>query len=236
MRQSREFIVALFALLLFAGKALAQVPANPPNNVTLLHLSETAERTVPRDRLRVALAVEIIDSDAAKVQAEVNQRMKSALARIKAVSDVALETGGYNVFLETPSAGARRWHGSQSATLVAADFGKLLALVGALQQDGLVVKGMTPELSREARQSVEDELTEVALARLRARAERIATGLNDKIDAYRDLHIGNASTPQPFMRAVAAPSGISPSAPPPVAEPGEALVSVTVQADIALTK
>jgi uncharacterized protein len=235
MRSSKKFFAPLLLLVGLAFPAIAQAPP-PPSNATLLHLSETAERNVPRDRLRVMLAAEVTDPDAAKVQAEINRRMSGALAHIKSVPDIALETGGYSVFLETPSTGSRRWHGSQSVTLVAADFGKLLGLVGALQQDGLIIKGMAPELSREARQAVEDELTEAALARLRARAERIANGIGAKVDAYRDLHIGNANTPQPFMRAVAAPSGISQSAPPPVAEPGEALVTVTVQGDIALTK
>src|SRR5579863_6350531 len=234
MRSSKKFIAALPLLVGLASPAIGQAPPSSIN-ATILHLSETAERNVPRDRFRVALAAEATDPDAAKVQAEINRRMSTALPRIKSVSDVALETGGYSVYQDNPSVGAQRWHGSESITLEAADFAKLLALVGSLQQGGLVIKGMAPELSREARQSVEDELTDVALERLRKRAERVAVGLGAKVDTYRDIHIGNAVTPQPLMRVAKAAGEISSPAMAPVAEPGEAPVSVTVQADIALT-
>jgi len=139
----------------------------------------------------------------------------------------------YNVYEERPDKAPSRWHGSQSMSLVAADFAKLLTLVGTLQQDGLVVRGLAPALSREARQAVEDELTDTALARLQKRAARIAAGLNTRIERFRDLSIGNAGAPQPqpVFRAMAAAAM---PAPPPVAEPGEAVVSVTAQADIIL--
>ena len=233
MQALRGFFIGMIVLAAHAGLAAAQVlPA--PGNPTVLHLTETAERNVPRDRLRVQLAAEVADADAAKVQAEINRRMNAALARIKAAPEIALETNGYNVYQEHPDKAPPRWHGSQSIALTAGDFAKLLALVGALQQDGLVITGMAPELSRDARQSVEDALTDEALARLKQRADHIASELGTKVDAYRDLHIGNAATPPPPMRLQAAASFAQ--APPPVAEAGEAVVSVTVQADIALAK
>jgi predicted secreted protein len=234
MLSFQQFLVALLAFPALAASASAQTPP-PPSNATVLHLSETAERNVPRDRLRVRLAAEIADPDAAKVQAEINRRMTAALARIKGVPDIVAETNGYSVYQENPGKTPPRWHGSQSIALVAKDFAALLALVGTLQQDGLVITGLAPELSREARQSVEDELTDDALMRLQKRAEHIAVGLGAKVDLYRDLRIGNAATPQPLMRAMAEAGSLSQSSPP-VAEPGEAVVSVTVQADIALAK
>jgi predicted secreted protein len=205
-------------------------------NATLLHLTETAQRAVPRDQLRVDFAVEVTDPDAAKVQAEINRRMSAALARIKAVPDVTLETTGYNVFAEHPDKKPAQWHGSQSISLTAGDFTTLLTLAGTLQQEGLVMRGLTPQLSRAAQQSVEDELTDTALARLRKRAERIAAGLGVKVERFRGLTIGNASAsppPMPLMRQMTAAAPMP--APPPVAEPGEATVSITAQADILLT-
>jgi predicted secreted protein len=204
------------------------------SRATVLHLSETAQRNVPRDRLRVDLAAEVTDPDAAKVQAEINRRMNAALARIKAVPDIAVETNGYSVYQDRPDKGPTQWHGSQAISLTAADFAKLLALVGNLQQqDGLVVRGLAPELSREARQSVEDELTDTALARLQKRAERVATGLGTRVDRFRDLTIGNVAAPPVPLRAMVAAVAPMP-APPPIAEPGEATVSITAQADILL--
>lgn len=230
-----KFLATLLMLPALLAPAIAQTPS-APNNATVLHLTETAERSVPRDRLRVQLAAEVTDADAAKVQAEINHRMSAALARIKAVPDIAVETNGYSVYQENPGKAPPRWHGTQSIALVAKDFAPLLALVGTLQQDGLVTTGLTPELSRDARQSVEDELTDEALARAKKRADHIAAGLGTKVDIYRDLRIGNAATPQPMMRAMTVTGGLSESASPPVAAPGATVVSVTVQADIALAK
>jgi uncharacterized protein len=222
-------------VLLLAAQAVpaaAQTPSASADT-TVLHLNETAERNVPRDRLRVQLAVEFTDANAAKVQAEINRRMGAALARIKAAPDIAVETEGYSVYENRRDKAAVRWHGSQTISLRAKDFTQLLTLVGALQQDGLIVKGMAPELSREAREGVEDELTDAALTRLRQRAEHIAAGLGATVEALREVRIGNAGAPPSPLRAMAV-MGAARAALPPVAEPGEATISVTVSADIAL--
>jgi predicted secreted protein len=224
----------IFGLMAAVAAAPAAAQTAPAATMTVLHLSETAQREVPRDRLRVELAAQAVDANASKVQAEINRRMTAALARIKSVPDIAVETQGYSVYEERNDKGPTSWHGSQSVAVTGKDFGAVLALVGTLQQDGLIVQGMTPELSREARQAVEDELTDVALQRLRRRADHIAAGLGAKVDMFRDLHIGNAAPPSPVpLRAMMAMKG-SAAAPPPVAEAGEATVSVTVSADIAL--
>ncbi len=220
-------------VLFIAAQALpaAAQSSNAAGNTTMLHLSETAERNVPRDRLRVQLAAEFVDTDAAKVQTEINRRMNAAVARIKSVPDIAVETEGYGVYDERGDKAPPRWRGSQSISLLAKDFPSLLALVGALQRDGLIVKAMTPELSREAREAVTDELTDSALRRLRQRAEHIAAGLGARVDGFRDVRIGNVAVPPSPLRATAAVAGMQR---PPIAEPGEAPVSVSVSADIAL--
>jgi predicted secreted protein len=222
----------LIALAVSIAPAVAQTPV--VSNATVLHLTETAERNVARDRLRVELAVEISDPDAAKVQAEINRRMMAALALVKSAPDIAVETDGYTVYQDRPANALPRWHGSQSVSLVGKDFTALLALVGTLQQNGLVITGLAPELSHEAEQSVEDALTDSALARLQQRAAHIAASLGAAVDAFRDVRVGDAGAPQPIMRAMAMAGGMSQSASPPVAEAGEATVRVMVQADIAL--
>lgn len=228
-----RLVATLFVLLASATAAAAQ-PTSSPGATTLLHLTETAKRSVPRDRLRIVLAAEFIDRDAAKVQAEINRHMNMALARIKATPDIAVETQGYNVYEERSDRAPPRWHGSQSLSLTAKNFAALLTLAGALQQDGLVIKGLSPELSDAARRAVEDQLTEEALARLQARARRIAAGLGAKVASYRDLRIGNASVPPSPLRSMVAMASAR-AALPPVAAPGEATVSVTVSGEIVLT-
>ena len=225
------FTIAALLLMIAmtaARPAIAQTAPTPPN-ASLLHLAETAQRNVPRDTLRANLAADVTDADPAKVQAEINRRMTAALARIKVQPDITVETTGYSVRHEQIDKAPARWHGVQSLSLTGKDFAGLLTLVGALQQQGLVVTGLAPELSRDARRSLEDGLTDEALARLRQRADRFAGSLGTKVQAYRDVEIGNASPPPSPMRMMAMAASAPSEVPPPVAEPGEETVSVTVR-------
>lgn len=227
------------AALLLLSLSLAAMPGahaqTAANDQTILHLTETAQREVPRDVLHATLAAEASDADATKVQAAINQRMAAALARIKQVPNIDVETTGYSVYRDNPNQPRGVWHGSQSATLTGKDFPALLGLVGVLQQLGLVMQNLSPDLSHEARQSVEDALTNDALTRLQQRAARIATTLNSKVAGLRSITVGNVNPPPPVFRsmAMAAPSS-SAAMPPPVAEAGSATVTVTVTADVAL--
>ncbi len=188
---------------------------------------------VQRDRLTASLRVEANDADPARLQAEINRRMAAALDRAKAVAAVSVATGGYSVYEEQAKAGvAARWHGQQSLSLSARDAAPLLALAGALQQEGLVLSSLGYVLTPEAARAVEDELTNEALSRLRDRAARIAGALGMGVERLRDVQVGNAdgTAPVPYQiraRAVAA-------APPPVAEPGDAVVSVSISAEVLL--
>jgi predicted secreted protein len=221
-------------LLIGMPTAQAQTPP-PPSDQTILHLSESAQRDMPRDLLHATLSAEATDSDATKVQGIINQRMAAALVRIKQVPDITTETAGYSVYRDNPDKKPPVWHGSQSVTVTGKDFAALLTLIGALQQQGLVMQNLSPDLSRDARQSVEDALTNEALTRLQQRADRVATTLGAKVAGIRSLTVGNVNPPAPVFRAMAMAPGISSSAVvPPVAEAGSAEVSVTVQAEIAL--
>lgn len=228
-----------FALLTGLSSALAQTaaPQSPLSDQSMLRLSETAQRDVPRDLLRATLAAEATDADAGKVQADINQRMSAALTRIKQVAGVTVETGGYNVYREMPDKQPPRWHGSQTVNLTAKDFAALLGLTGALQQQGLVIQGLSPDISREAKQTVEDALTDEALTRLKQRAERIAATAGVKLLGIHALTVGNVNAPppivQPLMRMAAASAA---PMPPPVAEAGNATVSVTATAEFTLAR
>lgn len=235
MRMIVQGFAALVGMFLLAAPVNAQTVQPAADKDSLLHLTETAQRSVPRDRLRVELTADVTDADAGKVQAEINKRMTAAVAKIKAVPDLSVETGGYSVYWEQPDKQSPRWHGRQSVSFTGKDFAAILALTGPLQQQGMVVTTMTPELSREARQAVEDALTDTALTRLRQRADRVAATLGTKVGGYRDIRVSSADAqpPRPMMRVMAM-SAAPAAAPPPVAEAGDAIVSITADGDIIL--
>lgn len=226
------------AAVTLAVSALAAAPARAAEprerDATVLHLTEHAERLVVRDRLRAILHVDATGADPAQVQAEVNRRLAAAVARAKAVPAVTTATAGYSVYQEQPKNKPPQWHGTATLSLEAHDAPALLTLVGSLQQDGLALASLAYELTPEAAKAVEDVLTTEALGRLKARAERIAATLGLAVGRVREVTVGNANgapPPRPFAlagRAMAA------EAPAPVAEPGEAPVSISLAADFVL--
>ena len=241
MKRDWQPILFVLSSVVFALAAplpsIAQPAHAPPaqgDAATTLHLTERAERIVRRDRLTAELDVTGVDADPKRLQAEINRRMAAAAARAKEAPAVTIETTGYSVYQERPEKAPARWVGHQGLRLQGADSAAVLDLVGALQQQGLVLSGLTANVSPGALRSVEDDLTAEALSRLKRRADRIAADLHTHVDRYRDLQVGNASVSPPIFRAMSAMASVPAAAPPPVAEPGDATVSVVVNAAVAL--
>jgi uncharacterized protein len=219
-------------LLVVAAAASPAPPQAADDGMTVLHLSESADRTIRRDRLRAQLRVETTAGNAKQVQAEINRRMTSALAKVKAVSGIKPETGSYSVYEERQQNVPSRWRGSQGLNLLDRDFAELLAVVGDLQNDGLAVSSLAFELSPETARAAQDELTTEALKRLGDRAERVAADLHLSVLRYRDIRVGNVGGDRPMPIRAMAEAGTF--AAPPVAEAGDATVQVTVDADVVL--
>jgi predicted secreted protein len=223
--------LAIAAASCLPGAALAQ-NADQQQPVTLLHLSQTAERDVVRDMLRVELRVEETGADPQAIQAAINRRMAAASDRAHQVQGIVIETGYYGVGEERPANAPQRWRGSQSLILTGKDAGPLLKLAGQLQADGMPISSLGYMVSPETVRGAEEDLTAEALAALDRRAAAIAERMHLSVRSYRDLKVGNADEggmrPMPRMAAMAA------AAPPPVAEPGKATVRVTIEAELAL--
>src|SRR6202047_2037157 len=90
----RVRVVFTIAIALFASAhALGQ---DADQRMTVLHLGQTAERSVIRDLLRIELRVEETGADARSVQAAINRRMAAVLDRARQVQGVRFETGSHN--------------------------------------------------------------------------------------------------------------------------------------------
>jgi predicted secreted protein len=227
---SESFVrrVLLVCALLLLSPSVAQAQATGPQP-TVLHLSQTAERKVVRDLLRVEMRVEDTGADPLALQASVNRRMQAALARGREVQGVEVETGSYAVNEERPQNGAVRWRATQSLILSGKAADVLLKLAGSLQSDGLLMSSMSWDVSPETVRGAEEDLTAEALAGLAQRAASIADRVHLSVLRYRDLRVGNAETgggPMPRFAAMAMAA--------PVSQPGEAAIRVTVSADVLL--
>ena len=234
MRKAVSAIASL-GILGLAFPALA-ADSSAPNSVTIVRLTERAERLMARDHLRAGLAVEVTGPQASQVQAEINRRMEAALAKAKSVSAVKVETGGYSVYPQRDPGKPTLWHGQQTLNLSSDAAADLLTLVGDLQQQGLATQGLTFEVKEETLRQAEDGLTADALARLRKRAETVAGNLGMTVQQIRDVTVGNAEGgARPPMPMIAMRAAAAPAQPPPIAEPGDAEISVTVQAEVWLS-
>jgi predicted secreted protein len=205
-------------------------PQPPDRQATVLHLSQTAERKVVRDLLRIELRVEETGADPLALQSAINRRMVAALDRAHQVQGVEVETGAYAVNEEQPQNGPPRWRGSQSVILSGKGADAALKLAGTLQSDGLLVSSLGYEVSPETVRGAEKDLTAEALAGLDQRAASIADRLHLRVLRYRDLQIGNAETgdgPMPRFAGAMAMAA-------PVGAPGEASIRVTVAAELLL--
>lgn len=228
-------IVALGLAVLMSGISGGALAASQPAAGTVVSFSANAEQRLIRDRFVAELAIEATNSDAARLQGEINRRMTAALARAKAVAGITATTGGYSVYQERPQNAPDRWHGRQSLRLAAKDQAALLALVGTLQGNGLALTALDATASREAAQAVEDRLTDEALRRVKERAAKVAAALGLGVVRIRSLRIGNVAPPPLPLRAMG--MGIAMAAqsvPPPAFAPEEATVNVTVEAEVEL--
>jgi predicted secreted protein len=224
-------VVAVVAALALAPS----LPARADDATTAITFTETAERELRHDRLRIHLRVEQTGTDIGPVQAEVNRRMAAALDRARAVPGLAIETGSYWVHRdEAGSTRPARWRASQTLTLAGSDTAALLQLAGQLQQEGLLLSGMGWELSREARRAVEDALTGEAIARLRARGETLATAMEARVLRFARIAVGNAGghrPPMPGLRSAAMGDSLRRDVPV-AGEPGTETVQVSIEAEL----
>lgn len=228
----------LALLLLAAAPAQAQVPATAgpySDDDTILHVGQSAARQVRQDRLTVELRADVSGPDASRVQATVNRRMAAALERARQVPSVRVETRGYSVQQERPSGGAVRWRGIETLALIGSDTADVLKLTRALQQGGLVMSRLAYDVAPDTMKAAEDDLTAAALQRLKERVDRIAKDMGLVLRNFRDLRVGNVSgnvPPRPLFTSAMARE----TAPPPAAEPGETTLTVTVDADVVLSR
>lgn len=226
----RILAAALGLMLATAHLAAAQ---------TVLNLSADGSNSVDPDRITASLAAQASSPDAARAQADVNQAMAQALAAARAISGVTATTGDYSVYQTTPSDGSQKtvFQASQNLQLsMAAPDGApsapFTALVGKLQQRGLLLNSLNGDLSDQAQEAAQQGAIDDAIRQIRAQAQAVAATLGEHVGKIQTLNV-NINMPGPVFRA--APMMMAAAAPPPQAAPAKVSVQANVSATIALT-
>src|SRR5690606_30877633 len=114
------------------------------------------------------------------------------------------------------------------------DSAALLKLTGDIQKMGFLMNGLNYTLSVEKTEEVRDELMVKALDKLKAKADKVTKALGKSGYELTDVNVDGGGPIAPMYKAMAMRSDMAGSAEraraPPVAEPGETDVTLTVSA------
>lgn len=220
-----------FLMLLLIALCAPVFAAEPPPR-DQVSLSASASGEVENDTLVAVLSVQRQGNDTARLAAEVNRVMQKWLPRIREVQAVKFQTLDYRTEPVYTKGTISAWRVRQSLQLKSGDFEALSALVGRLQ-DEMAVQSIRYEVSDARRDAAQEQLIRQALDNFSQRAGLIAGQL--KRPGYELMQIsvqtnGAMPGPRPMMRAMAMEAAVAP----PVLEPGEAQLTVTVSGSIHL--
>jgi uncharacterized protein YggE len=170
---------AFLSLVVLPVLAQPAVPA-PPSAGTLVVMTGSAEIEQPNDEAIVNFFFEAQDADLTKAQSLVNQRVGDGTAALKRADPKArIETSGYGSY-PVYSSGTNRsivgWRVRQGVTLKTGNLATLTKTVAAAQST-LSVGGIDFRLSKEARERVDAQLIQQAVANLNARVAAAAQAL-----------------------------------------------------------
>lgn len=210
--------------------------ALPAMAQTELTLSANGAAQAEPDEAVANFNVQAVKPNASNAQGAVNQAVAKAMAAAHAVPGVVVTTGSYDSYSSTPDGQTKpQFTARQSLTLVqpAKDgvpdkaFTDLLA---KLQADGLLLNGLSGELSEAGQDMLQQAAIRDALVQLRSQAKDIAVTLHKKVGALKTLNVnsgGGLLPPAPRVMALAA-------APAPQSAPDKVRMTAHVTAKIEL--
>ncbi|MBU0799814.1 MAG: SIMPL domain-containing protein [Alphaproteobacteria bacterium] len=223
------------------GKSILDLPAGQ----TVINLSTSERVEVDQDLLVAVLRIEAENKDPRALQNEINTLMKKAVDAAKATPDVKVTTQQYYVYPHDPAPPQplpgktevqkeeRIWRGNQSLEVKSTKADDLLALVGKMQDMGLVMNGLAYTLSPDKAESTRDGLMEAALEKLTAKATRAAKALGKTEANLLEVNVdAGGYYPQPMMMNAMADMGGArmEKMAAPVAAPGQTEITMTVSA------
>jgi predicted secreted protein len=202
-------------------------PAARPNDEVSFRVE--ASREIANDRAVATVGLSLEGADPAVLAGRLNEKMAAARAQAGSVKDVRVMSAPSSSHPVYEDGRIRGWRVQQDLVLESAEPGKLAAVVGELQEGGLLLRGMRHEVAEATRVEVEQALLVEALAAMQARADLVAKSLGRRSWTLVSASIDGAG-PQParYERAAMTASAA------PVVEAGTTRLRVTVQATIRL--
>ena len=226
-------LLAIFIALISAA-AVAQQPSLPLQaGGTLVLMTGAAEVELANDEAVANFYYEAQDADLTRAQSTVNQRVGDGTAALRRADPKAqIETSGYSSY-PVYSSGSNRtitgWRVRQGVTVRTDNLAALAKTVAAAQPT-LALGGVDFRLSKAARDKVEAQLIQLAIANLNSRFAAAGQSMGVPANRIRveEINFGvrEAAPPQPMMMRSAMQS--SDAVPPPVFESGRSIERLTV--------
>ena len=203
----------------------------------MLNLSTTEQRSVEQDSLTASLEFIVQGRDRNQIQNELNTTMAKALMLLEDQEAFEFQTSGYQVFIVETARPTKTditnpvWRARQSVELSGTDSTRILETTAKLQNLGLTLTSLYYSLSVARYEEVAGQLLEQALAKLQGRAETAASALGKASASLVEVSMDGSPNFGGYRErgavfAMAADSSMSP----PVADPGETTVSVSISA------
>ena len=226
-------LLAIFIALISAA-AVAQQPSLPLQaGGTLVLMTGAAEVELANDEAVANFYYEAQDADLTRAQSTVNQRVGEGTAALRRADPKAqIETSGYSSY-PVYSSGSNRtitgWRVRQGVTVRTDNLAALAKTVAAAQPTR-ALGGVDFRLSKAARDKVEAQLIQLAIANLNSRFAAAGQSMGVPANRIRveEINFGvrEAAPPQPMMMRSAMQS--SDAVPPPVFESGRSIERLTV--------
>lgn len=217
-------------VVLWAAPALGQKAGKPVKDQVSFHVEATRE--VPNDWVVATLGMDAEGNDAAALARRVNERMAGALALAREVESIQVSSGGYQTQPVYDRGKLARWRARQDLVIEGGDLDAVTELVGRLQSEELVLRGVSFSVSPETQEDLEEELIVEALTAFRQRAGLIARGIGRRGWNLVSANIGQHDPPMPYLaRGRTMALEASAEAPPALAS-GKSTLRITVDATI----
>lgn len=227
--------LAIVAIALAASApAIAQQQSLPlPPAGTLVLMTGAAEVELANDEAVANFYYEAQDADLTRAQSLINQRVGEGTAALKRADPKAqIETSGYSSY-PVYSSGSNRtitgWRVRQGVTVRTDNLAALPKTVAAAQPF-LALGGVDFRLSKTARDKVEAQLIQLAMANLNTRFTAAGQSMGVPANRIRveevNFGVREAAPPQPMMMRSAMAS--SDAVAPPTFESGRSIERLTV--------
>jgi uncharacterized protein YggE len=240
----KKILLSSVLAMMFVLPLQAQEAVQLPAGHTALNISATEKVEVEQDMLIASLRIQKEGETAKEVQEYINKRMATAMASLKKVKSLKIETGRYYVhpdyrYIDRKDGSNERvidqWRGSQSVTIKGLVAEDILTMAGKLQDMDFVMNSLNYQLSPKKYDEIRDGLMEKTVEALMVRAKRVGKALNKSNVDLVEINVdARNNTPRPMYARAAKMEMMAMSSdaamPAPVAEAGETTVSMSVSA------